>query len=153
MNSIFSRSSTGSNFSVGVALLVHGGANDQSGHVDETVICNLCVKKCQSVLLKCVGHLIGDRTNFVRLVLPAVRLPSRTNVSSHGHVKAQAPKRARLLDSSPSSFIHLLLGHKETLSQLIADYIGVPRGCQLRNVRKAALMLLRFERVGKKIET
>lgn len=106
-------------------LLVQGGANDQSGHVEQTVIRNPCIKKKHSaVLLKCIDRLIGESSNqFGPPRASSFASPAADKCVKSWTRESPRAQMPRLLDSSTSSFLHLLRGNEETLLQLIADYV------------------------------
>ena len=123
-------------------LILQGAANDGSGHVNpENLRGDILERFWQqgdmSTLLASLEFLQMQHAAFVR-VLATVRAGPPPRSSGDGAAPTCGEKRSRALRGSPLS---LLVGHESTLLVLVADYIGVTRGRELRNLREATRVL------------
>ena len=99
-------------------LILQGAANDESsGHVDAGILQSILNR--HSAFSKNLATLLKDYWNFVCLVLPACYIASQT-----------------------PSLLPLIGGHGGRVVRLVADFVGVARGRQLRNAREALGFLL-----------
>ena len=121
-------------------LVLQGAANDEvSGHVDAWILeRDTSVDIFRAALRKNISALLEQHSTFTFLVLPAA-------CAAHSAL-ADSLTRYALRSKNPrapqaSSPLALLCGHEETLLALIADFVGVVRGRQLRNAREAFIAL------------
>ena len=160
---------TGANNETIAAAAAAAGSSDDSsscfdryGHCDAKVLleyaANSGVRRAISEILE---EWLHQHATFTRLILPAVRCrrihqhgdtsdfsvvsttagrrPPRKFTSKHPNIGQYALLTTPL--GAPSSAISILGGHEETLLALIADFVDVIRGRQLRNARVAAAFL------------
>jgi len=113
-------------------LILQGAANDRdSGHIDPMVIQRDVFPAERSALRATLLELIDQHRMFVTLVLPA--LASRPPPAPPPQTTAQVSVRARTAMAKDS--------HTGKNMMLIADYVGVVRGRQLRNAHEAVQCL------------
>ena len=81
---------------------------------------------------------IGNHSNFTTLILPAVCAPIRGPPTSLERAAPHTRSRKRPMRTSPGT-CHLskICGLEDSVVALIADFAGVVRGRQLRNLREA----------------
>jgi hypothetical protein len=114
-------------------LLLQGAANGENGHVDRTILHEIAPEENRPALRASLLFLVTTHATFVSTMLPATTrfqaLPQPTQE------KTRAAKR--LAAAARPCVLARLRGHEETLLALIADFVGVVRGRQLRNAREA----------------
>ena len=92
------------------------------------------------------GALLDQHSIFTRFVLPATHTaeaaPAEATPSARDTLRSKKPRAPQ----GPSP-LALLCGHEDTLLALIADFVGVVRGRQLRNAREAGAMLIVMEEI------
>lgn len=132
------------------------------GNVDAKVLLrnaeNSDVRKNISEILE---EWLHQHSIFTRLVLPATQqrrvhrhigtsdITTGTSTPNHVPTERSSKKIPSIVKSSyftttsgaPASALCILGGHERTLLALIADFIGVLRGRQLRNAREALALL------------
>ena len=91
-----------------------------------------------------LAALLDQHLNFTRLVLPATSAAQSADERSASVRYAHRSKPRAPPAPSP---LALLCGHEETLLAIIADFVGVVRGRQLRNAQEASTALPEFVRV------
>jgi hypothetical protein len=139
-------------------LVLQGAANDEtSGHVDATILVSDFEDSedwskngsqndpdSRHAFRRNVTAVLDQQLLFARLVLPAIRTAQAASAeavpSSRHALHSKKPRAPQGL--SP---LALLCGHEDTLLALIADFVGVVRGRQLRNAREALEILVREE--------
>ena len=107
-------------------VILNGGANDESGHVDQ--LCFVGRPKARKSLVAELQETVQEYMVFTRLILPAICIAPGLSL-----------KRIRL-ETSPESLkyspLSRLNGLEMTVVLLVADYVGVVRGRCLRNLRE-----------------
>ena len=140
-------------------LVLHGAAHDEArGHVDASLVkCMVYRMDFQGIInypfRQTLDALLGEHLTFTRLVLPAVMTtldvpPAATSSDAACYAAAGPPglnaqSSKKPLAAQPTPPLTLLCGHEKTLLALIADYVGVVRGRQLRNAREVHGILAR----------
>ena len=132
-------------------LLLHGAANNTStGHIDEYFV-GQCLSEGtlqqRKELEQSLERLQADHSNLVALVLSAVCEMSRDPLLGTGisleksEPNTHVGKNKLMLMRTSQSTCHLrkLRGLESSVVALIADFVGVVRGRQLRNLREAYL--------------
>jgi hypothetical protein len=119
-------------------LVLQGAANDDtSGHVDSAILAHVIDREAvRAAFRQNLAALLDQHATFARVVLPATRTAQAASA------EAVPSTRYALLSKKPRarqglSPLALLCGHEDTLLALIADFVGVARGRQLRNAREA----------------
>jgi len=145
-----SRASSNTQDSTVLWLVLQGAANDEtSSHVDSTILVSDFEYSedwskngsqndpdSRHAFRRNVIAVLDQQFLFARLVLPATRTAQAASaeaVPSARHALLSKKPRAR----QGLSPLALLCGHEDTLLALIADFVGVVRGRQLRNAREA----------------
>jgi ankyrin repeat protein len=128
-------------------LVLQGAANDSSGHVDASIL-KRDVNQCQRVALRENLTAVFDQHSAVtRLVLPATRNAQAAFAGAPPSARSALRSNKPCAPQVPSP-LALLCGHEDTLLALIADFVGVVRGRQLRNAREAAAIFDAIEHIG-----
>ena len=104
-------------------LILHGAASSRSGHVNNEVLDRDVIPGATPKSLICMRQSLADtvaeHSVFTRLVLQAV---------------CTMPEDQRALRHR--SALHKLHGHESGTLALVADYLGIKRGRQLRIIRE-----------------
>ena len=125
-------------------LIRNGAANStSSGHIDASVMDTLSSSRRIPALQSAIRAHIGNHSNFTTLILPAVCAPFRGTPTSLERAAPHTHSRKRLMRTSPGT-CHLpkICGLEDSVVALIADFAGVVRGRQLRNLREASECLV-----------
>jgi hypothetical protein len=122
-------------------LIRHGAANGESGHVSPRVLhTELGQDYAWTELRGLFESAQPDYfSSFRRLVLPVIRFgdaAERSHLQEGRESQTKIP-RVDLPPTGPSP-LALLRGHEKTILPIIADFLGVIRGRQLRNITEAA---------------
>ena len=138
-------------------LILHGAANGDDGHVDPELV-NVELVERHETTTTITPHpraalqlLVDGQAAFAYVVLPAVRfgapVPGDDNDDGDDDDEGSGGKKKRRAGGKPSDKCHLplLRGHEETLLSLIATFVGVLRGRQLRNAREVLVVMKRAD--------
>ena len=120
-------------------LICNGAANNTStGHIDVSVMDTLRGTRQLLGLQSAINAHIENHSNFTTLILPAVCASFRGPPTSLERAAPHIRSRKRLMRTSPGT-CHLpkICGLEDSVVALIADFAGVVRGRQLRNLREA----------------
>ena len=120
-------------------LLCNGAATSTStGHIDASVMHTLRGLQHLSGVQSAINAHIKNHSNFTTLILPAVCTPFRGPPTSLERAAPHTRSRKRPMRTSPG-ICHLpkVCGLEDSVVALIADFAGVVRGRQLRNLREA----------------
>ena len=120
-------------------LICNGAANSTStGHIDASVMDTLRGLERLPALQSAINAHIKNHSNFTTLILPAVCAPFRGPPTSLERAAPHIRSRKRLMRTAPGT-CHLpkICGLEDSVVALIADFAGVVRGRQLRNLREA----------------
>ena len=119
----------GGHLDVAQWLILAGAANNvNTGHVDQGILTR-DVRQTKTSIRGSLVRLIDAHCVFARLVVPATCIISATAMEkSSTH---QRPGEGR------SCLLPRLVGHEESLLSLVADFLGLVRGRELRNAREA----------------
>ena len=120
-------------------LICNGAANSTStGHIDASVMATLRGLERFPDLQSAINAHIENHSNFTTLILPAVCAPFRGPPTSLDRAAPHTCSRKRLMRTLPGT-CHLpkICGLEDSVVALIADFAGVVRGRQLRNLREA----------------
>jgi hypothetical protein len=141
------------------------------GHCDAKVLlhyaANSGVRRTISEILE---EWLHQHSVFTRLILPAIQLQrvrrqagtpdcSVVSTPADNELSERSSSKLPTIGSRPSfttsgrataSALYILGGHEETLLALIADFVGVIRGRQLRNARIAIALLAPAKSPGSK---
>jgi hypothetical protein len=124
---------------LGVALwlLLQGAENGEDSHVDRTILSADVPEDNRPDLRASLLDLLTLHDIFTSAVLPAT---TRFEVlRKPGNEKTRAAKR--LAAAARPCVFSSLRGHEDTLLALIADFVGVVRGRELRNAREVLFWL------------
>jgi len=122
-------------------LLMQGAANDESGHVSPEILRGEVLERFlqqgkMSTLVSSLQCLKMEHNVFLQILATASRGAAAS--SEGGSV---SPRKQTRLDEHRISPLAKLCGHESTLLMLIADFLDVARGRQLRNLREANWVL------------
>ena len=120
-------------------LICNGAANNTStGHIDASVMDTLRGLERLPEVQSFINTHVTNHSNFTTLILPAVCAPFRGPPTSLERAAPHTRSRKRLMRTSPGT-CHLpkICGLEDSVVALIADFAGVVRGRQLRNLREA----------------
>ena len=111
-------------------LILEGAANNvTTGHVDQGILTRDVRQSDRPSIRRSLVRLIDAHCVFARLVIPATCIVSATTTAESSH--HQRPGEAS------NCLLPRLVGHEETLLSLVADFVGIVRGRELRNAREA----------------
>jgi len=132
-------------------LLAEGAANDEkpSGHVNTAIVQDEVKMALMEPLRELLLALLEEHRVFCEVVMLAT---NRGTTRTHGAEEPPPPPALQAARGEPAlkrpnapaaghpaeSPFSRLRGHEESLLQLIAEFVGVPLGRRLRNVREAA---------------
>ena len=122
-------------------LIIHGAANGEHGHFDLTYF--LGRPRLRAAVLQSLKALLRLHGAFTRLVLPAAfclgrfELKAATAIYKYPRL---TPKK-----SAPPCPLAVLGGHESTLLKLVSEFVGLPTGRSLRNLREAVDALVLME--------
>jgi hypothetical protein len=130
-------------------LVLQGAANNTTcGHVDAAILVRyMDLLAAQVALRRDLVTLIDQHSIFTRLVLPATRFAQAASAKVNPFLHS-APRSKKPRAQSTMLPLTLLCGHEDTLLALIADFVGVLRGRQLRNAREAVAVRSAYDKGG-----
>jgi len=124
------------NLGVGLWLLLQGAANGADGHVDQDFLGNSVPSHCHRSLTILLQRQVDKHATFTSTVLTATINPA-TPIT-------KKPSTTSPRSRQTSCALSLLHGHEGGVLPLIADFVGVLRGRQLRNAREVLTVLVLF---------
>ena len=111
-------------------LILEGAANNvTTGHVDQGILTRDVRQSDRPSIRGSLVRLIDAHCVFARLVVPATCIISATTMEKSS--KYQRP------GEGSTCLLPRLVGHEESLLSLVADFLGIVRGRELRNAREA----------------
>jgi hypothetical protein len=127
-------------------LVIQGAANDEASyHVDAAILARDTYDgHRRTTLHQNLTALLDQHSIFIRLVIPAAHTANAAPVDAIPSACDAIFSEEPHISHVPSP-LALLCGHEESLLALIADFVGVVRGRQLRNAREAAAALIAIE--------
>ena len=124
------RACDGGHLDVAQWLILAGAANNvTTGHVDQGILTRDVRQSDRPSIRGSLVRLIDAHCVFARLVVPATCIISATTM-------AKSSKHQRPGEGS-TCLLPRLVGHEESLLSLVADFLGIVRGRELRYAREA----------------